>query len=63
MTMATGNKTIQTWDWDVRVRERNLRRGFFDEKDLEKHLAQLVDAAEQAESIVISQPALGPRES
>lgn len=60
--MATGNaKTINGWDWDVRVRERNLRRGVVDDKDLEKHLSQLVDVADQAESVTVPQPALGGR--
>jgi len=62
--MATGsNKTISSWDWDVRVRERNLRKGALDEKDVEKHLAQLPDVGEQAEAISIAQPALGGREA
>jgi hypothetical protein len=61
--MATGStKTINPWEWDVRVRERNVGKGIFDEKDIEKHIAQLPDAADQAESIVIPQPALGGRE-
>jgi hypothetical protein len=61
--MATGpTKTINPWEWDIRVRERNVGKGIFDEKDIEKHLAQLPDAADQAESIVIPQPALGGRE-
>jgi hypothetical protein len=61
--MATGTtKTINPWEWDVRVRERNVGKGIFDEKDIEKHIAQLPDAADQAESIVIPQPALGGRE-
>jgi hypothetical protein len=61
--MATGNtKQINAWEWDVRVRERNLKKGIFDEKDVEKHLSQLPDAADQAESIGLPQPALGGRE-
>jgi hypothetical protein len=61
--MATGStKTISPWEWDVRVRERNLRKGVFDEKEVEKHLSQLPDVADQAESIPIAQPALGGRE-
>ena len=61
--MATGNnKTINPWEWDVRVRERNLRKGILDEKDVEKHLAQLPDVADQAEPLGIPQPALGGRE-
>jgi hypothetical protein len=60
--MATGTKQVNPWDWDVRVRERNVKKGFFDEKDIEKHLAQLPDAADQAETITVHQPALGGRE-
>jgi hypothetical protein len=56
------NKTINPWEWDVRVRERNLNKQIFDEKDVEKHLAQLPDVADQAETIVVPQPALGGRE-
>ncbi len=55
-------KTINPWEWDVRVRERNLRKGIFDEKDVEKHVAGLVDVSDQAESIVLAQPALGGRQ-
>jgi len=61
--MSTGNtKTINSWDWDVRVRERNLRKGILDEKDVEKHLTQLADVSEQGEQIGTQQPALGGRE-
>jgi hypothetical protein len=61
--MATGStKTINPWEWDVRVRERNLHKGILDDKDVEKHLSQLPDVADQAESITIAQPALGGRE-
>jgi hypothetical protein len=62
--MASGNttKTINPWDWDVRVRERNLRKGILDDKDVEKYLAQLPDTNEQAESLPLPQPALGGRE-
>ena len=61
--MASGNtKTIQTWEWDVRVRERNLNKGILEPKDVEKHLSQLPDLSDQAESIAVPQPALGGRE-
>ena len=63
--MATGNssqKTINSWEWDVRVRERNLRRGVIDEKEVEKHVAALPDVSEQAETVNYPQPALGGRE-
>jgi hypothetical protein len=55
-------KKINSWEWDVRVRERNIRKGIFEEKDVEKHLASLPDVAEQADSVTYSQPALGGRE-
>ncbi len=61
--MAGNNKTINPWEWDVRVRERNLKKGVFDQKEVEKHLGQLPDVADQAESIPAPQPALGGRES
>jgi hypothetical protein len=60
--MATNNKTINGWDWDIRVRERNLKKGMLEDKDVERHLSQLVDMSDQAESIVSAQPALGGRE-
>jgi hypothetical protein len=63
--MATGNssqKTINSWEWDVRVRERNLRKGVLDPKEVEKQIALLADLSEQAESVNYPQPALGGRE-
>ncbi len=62
--MASSNttKTINPWEWDVRVRERNIRKGIFEEKDVEKYLAQLPDVGDQADSIGLEQPALGGRE-
>jgi hypothetical protein len=61
--MATPNvKTINPWDWDVRVRERNLRKGILDDKDVEKHLTQLPDVGDQADSVTLPQPALGGHE-
>jgi hypothetical protein len=63
--MATGNsstKTIDSWEWDVRVRERNLGKGVIDAKEVEKHIAALVDVSEQAEIVTYPQPALGGRE-
>ena len=43
---------------DVRVRERNLKRDAIDAKEVEKHLAELPDQAENAELITQPQPAL-----
>jgi hypothetical protein len=61
-TSNANQKTINSWEWDVRVRERNLRKGVLDEKEIEKHVASLVDVSEQAEPINYPQPALGGRE-
>ena len=47
------------WDLDVRVRERNIRKGVLDEKDVEKYLKELPDAAANAESVTTPQPAVG----
>lgn len=60
--MAANSKTINSWDWDVRVRDRNLRKGTLDDKDVEKHLSQLVDVGDETEPLVHTQPALGGRE-
>jgi hypothetical protein len=61
--MATsGNKTINSWDWDIRVRERNLKKGLLDDKDVDKYLGALDDVGEQGETIASAQPALGGRE-
>ncbi|MDP9001638.1 MAG: hypothetical protein M3O46_16185 [Myxococcota bacterium] len=61
--MATvTTKTISPWEYDVRVRERNIRKGVIDDKDVEKFLSQLPDVADQAEAITLGQPALGRRD-
>ena len=62
MTNGSG-KAIDPWEWDIRVRERNVRKGIFDEKDIEKHIAQLTDVSDQAELVTYHQPALSGRES
>jgi hypothetical protein len=53
------------WDLDIRVRERNLRKGVLDEKDVEKYLKELPDSAANAEAVITPQPALsgGPPSS
>ena len=47
------------WDLDVRVRERNLRKGVLDDKDVEKYLKELPDVAANADNVSIAQPAVG----
>ena len=56
------NKTMNTWDWDVRVRERNLTKKTLEDKDVDRYLSQLPDLTEQTEPISVPQPALGGRE-
>ncbi len=58
----SNQKQINAWDWDVRVRERNLKKGVLTEKDVEKQHGQLTDMADQAEELGLPQPALGGRE-
>jgi hypothetical protein len=53
----TSQKT--PWDLDVRVRERNIRKGVLDEKDVEKYLKELPDSAANAENVTLPQPAVG----
>ncbi len=55
-------KTINSWDWDIRVRDRNLKNGTLVEKDIEKHKSQLTDLEGQVEVVSMAQPALGGRE-
>jgi hypothetical protein len=58
--MASSNtKTTNPADFDVRVRERNLRKGTIDEKAVEAYIAQLPDVADAVEYISVPQPALG----
>ena len=49
---------LNVWDWDLRVRERNLRQGVLTDKDVEKYLSQVVDTAEHSEPFGTPQPAL-----
>jgi hypothetical protein len=58
----SNNKTINSWDWDIRVRERMLKAGTLTDKDVEKHIASLPDNAEQTDPVSIAQPAIGGRE-
>jgi hypothetical protein len=44
--------------FDVRVRARYLKRGLIDAKEIDKHLSELPDLADQAEEVALPQPAL-----
>ena len=56
------NKTINSWDWDIRVRERMIKAGTLTDKDVEKHITTLPDLAEHVEPVTVAQPAIGGRE-
>jgi hypothetical protein len=60
--MASNTKAINGWDWDIRVRERNVKKGVLDDKAIERHLTQLADVGDQADTVGVPQPALGGRE-
>lgn len=55
--MANMNEKVHLLD--VRVRERNLKRGLIDSKEVEKHLSELTDQAAQADLVTLPQPAVG----
>ena len=44
------NKTINSWDWDIRVRERKLKNGTLTDKDVEKHIAPAPGRDEQSDA-------------
>jgi hypothetical protein len=56
-------KTINSWDWDIRVRDRNLKNGTLVDADIEKHKAKLHDFEGQVDTVSLPQPAIGGRES
>lgn len=57
------NSKINSWDWDIRVRERNLSNGILTEKDIEAQRAKLTDLAEQTDPVTEAQPALNEEEA
>jgi len=56
------NSKINSWDWDIRVRERNLKNGILTEKDVDQQRAKLVDLVEQTDPVTEGQPAVGDEE-
>jgi hypothetical protein len=56
------NKPINSWDWDIRVRERMINNGTLNDKEIEKHVAALPDLADHVDPVSVSQPAIGGRE-
>lgn len=54
--------TTKPCDWDVRVRDRNLKNGTLTDKAVEKVKAALPDLDAECESFTLDQPAIGGRE-
>jgi hypothetical protein len=52
-------KSMQPWEWDIRVRERNLKKGTLTASEVEKYLADLADLASRADTVLQPQPAIG----
>ena len=49
------------WDYDVRVRDRNLKAGRISKEDVKRHLDNAADRANNVDSLDLAQPALaGP---
>jgi hypothetical protein len=51
-------KVENPWNYDQRIRARNLKSGALGEKDLSKYLTALPDLEGQVESFAVPQPAL-----
>ncbi len=46
------------WDLDIRVRDRNLKKGVLEPREVEKHLKDLPDVVAGADVVTLEQPAL-----
>ena len=49
---------ISPWDLDIRVRERNLKNGRLQDKDVDKFLSSLPDLGDSTTAFATPQPAL-----
>jgi hypothetical protein len=56
------NSKINSWDWDIRVRERNLKNGILTEKDVDQQRAKLTDLVDLTDPVTEAQPAVGDEE-
>ena len=52
------NIKISPWDLDIRVRERNLKNGRLEDKDVDKFLSSLPDLGSETIGFSTPQPAL-----
>ena len=56
------NDPNDLWLLDVRIRQRNVKKGLIDQKDVDKHVAALVDTSTQADTVTLAQPAIAGSE-
>ena len=49
---------ISPWDLDIRVRDRNLKNGRLEDKDLDKFISSLADLGSDTVAFATAQPAL-----
>lgn len=55
---AMTTSKLNPWLTDVRVRDRNIKKGLLDPKELEKYLHALTDVADRSDLVSEPQPAL-----
>lgn len=53
----------KTWEFDVRIRERNLKKNLLDPKEFEKYLKDLPDVSAQADTVSVHQPGFAPADA
>jgi hypothetical protein len=55
----SADRSNNPWLFDLRLRERNVRSGALDEKELTRHLGALKDLESETETFGWAQPAIG----
>lgn len=55
----SADRSNNPWLFDLRLRDRNLRSGALDEKELSRHLGALKDLETETETFGLAQPAIG----
>lgn len=55
----SADRSNNPWLFDLRLRERNVRSGALDEKELARHLGALKDLEAETETFGWAQPAIG----
>ncbi len=58
----SSDRSNNPWLYDLRLRDRNLRSGALDEKELARHLSALKDLETETETFSLGQPAIGSGE-